>query len=267
MHEAQMHQGNNSFVTLTYDEEHLPADRSLHYRDFQLFLKRLRKKFGHQTIRFYMCGEYGEKKERPHFHACLFGIDFADKAAFKGASYRRELPRFEDLGMSSYGASPHAPVLFTSATLDTIWGKGLATIGEVTFESAAYVARYVMKKVTGDLAERHYETVDPETGEVKRRTAEFNRMSLKPGIGKTWLEKYAADVYPHGKVVVRGQEAQSPKYYDKWYRKQAPDAHEQLVENRVLEARSRYADNTEERLRVKEQVATAKVNRLARKLK
>ncbi len=78
MHEAQLHE-NNCFITLTYDNTHLPSDGSLHYKDFQLFIKRLRKKFGNTRIRYYMAGEYGENFGRPHFHACIFGHDFHDK--------------------------------------------------------------------------------------------------------------------------------------------------------------------------------------------
>ena len=86
LHEAKMHD-RNCFVTLTYNNDNVPADRSLNYRDFQLFMKRLRFHFRGVPIRFYMCGEYGEDFGRPHFHACLFGLDFPDKTRISGGEF------------------------------------------------------------------------------------------------------------------------------------------------------------------------------------
>jgi hypothetical protein len=134
MHEAKMHP-KNCFITLTYNNEHLPSDGSLNYEVFQLFMKRLRKKYG-KGIRFYMCGEYGDKLGRPHFHACLFGHDFADKKLWKTTDSKSKLYR--------------------SAELEKLWPYGFSSVGDVTFESAAYVARYIMKKVSGDASESHY---------------------------------------------------------------------------------------------------------------
>lgn len=134
VHESQLHK-ENCFITLTYASEHLPPDSSLHYRDFQLFMKRLRKKFTGKKIRFYMCGEYGENFGRPHFHACLFGHNFDDLKLWKT---QNNIP------------------LYRSKILEELWPFGHSSVGSVTFESAAYVARYIMKKVTGEAAELHY---------------------------------------------------------------------------------------------------------------
>lgn len=134
MHEAQMHK-QNCFITLTYDDKHLPEDHGLHYKHFQDFMKRLRKKYG-AGIRFYMCGEYGEQLGRPHFHACIFGMDFADKKLWKTTGSKSKLYR--------------------SAELEKLWTFGFSSVGDVNFESAAYVARYIMKKVTGEAATEHY---------------------------------------------------------------------------------------------------------------
>ena len=139
MHEAQMHE-NNCFITLTINPEELEKRKnkwSLDHREFQLFMKRLRKKYG--EVRFYMCGEYGEENKRPHYHACLFGVEFEDKELHR---VRRGIP------------------LYKSETLNKLWKLGFCTIGDVTFESAAYVARYIMKKVTGEKAEEHYRCPD-----------------------------------------------------------------------------------------------------------
>lgn len=243
MHEAQMHE-RNSFVTLTYSDEYRPVGDSLVYRDFQLFMKRLRKE--KKSVRFYMCGEYGEEFGRPHFHACLFGCHFEDRAY--------------------WSKSPAGEKLYRSAQLERLWPFGFASVGEVTFESAAYVARYVMKKITGQRAEEAYRVVDSETGEVVERVPEFNRMSLRPGIGARWLEKFQSDVYPGGRVVVNGRECRAPRYYDKKFESFDAVAFEDVAYGRFLEGVARAADNTAERLAVREKVARARVGFLKRSI-
>ncbi len=245
MHEAQMHT-QNCFITLTYDDAHLPSDRSLHYRDFQLFIKRLRKRYPGRRIRYYMAGEYGENFGRPHWHACIFGLDFDDKKLWKRTSANS--------------------LLYRSENLELLWPFGYSSIGEVTFESAAYVARYIMKKVTGKNAAEHYQEIDPDTGEITNRTPEFTKMSLKPGIGYEWYKQYTSDVYPHDYVVVRGKKVKPPKYYDKKYKIDNPYEFDELLYIREKSAKLNYADNTPERLLVKEQVTKAKLQKLKRNL-
>lgn len=121
MHEASAFD-SNAFVTLTYDDASLPPNGSLKYSDYQLFMKRLRKAIEPSKVRFYMCGEYGEEEFRPHFHACLFGFDFPDKVKFK--------------------TTGSGSTIYTSKMLETLWPHGLCSTADVTFESAAYVARY-----------------------------------------------------------------------------------------------------------------------------
>lgn len=231
MHEASLHQ-ENCFITLTYRED--PHD--LRYRDFQLFMKRLRKVA--PGVRFYMCGEYGEEFSRPHFHACLFGFNFPDRV-------------------------PMGRRLFRSALLDRLWSHGYASIGSVTFQSAAYVARYIMKKVTGDPADDHYRYVIPDTGEVIQRTPEFCHMSLKPGIGARWLDRYLSDVYPSGKMVVRGVETRPPRYYDKVFKRVDRDEYELMKSERLADGFG--PDNSEARLADREIVTNARVRALRRK--
>lgn len=197
MHESQMHD-TSLFVTLTYDDEHLES-YSLVYRDFQLFMKKLRKYFDGKGVRFYMCGEYGDNFGRPHFHVVLFGCFFDDREFFTELSSGSKL--------------------YTSKALAKLWGKGFCSIGDVTFESAAYVARYVMKKMTGTAAEQHYQLLDERTGEVIDRVPEFCRMSLKPGIGADWYEKFKKEVYPRDEVVMNGSKFKPPRYYDKRFDK------------------------------------------------
>lgn len=232
IHESQLHEFS-SFVTLTYDDENCPV--SLNYRHFQLFMKRVRKRFG--PTRFYMCGEYGEQTFRPHFHACLFGVFFGDRVLHSDS---------------------HRLPLYRSDTLDALWGRGFATVGDVTFESAAYCARYVMKKVTGDRAAGHYERVALGTGEIVNLQPEFCRMSLKPGIGGEWFKKYSGDVYGYDRdaVPVNGMKLKPPRYYDKLLAVADPELSEYLELARY-ERRSNPEESSVERLRVREEVARA----------
>ena len=162
VHEASLHK-RNCFVTLTYNDVNLPEDRGLHYKHFQDFMKRLRKKYG-EGIRFYMCGEYGEQLGRPHFHACLFNHDFDDKKLWKTTDSNSKLYR--------------------SKELEELWPFGYSSVGDVNFESAAYVARYIMKKVNGEAAELHYSFC-----------RYFNRGDIRPpariykNVVKAWLSQ------------------------------------------------------------------------------
>jgi len=243
MHEAQLHE-SNLFLTLTYSDENLPPHGGLFYRDFQLFMKRLRK--SQPSARFYMCGEYGDQFKRPHYHACLFGVDFLDKVP--------------------HGKSPSGELLYRSPTLEKLWPLGHSSIGSVTFESAAYVARYVMKKVTGSLAETAYKRVDPDTGEIHQVPPEFCRMSLKPGIGSKWLEKYQSDVYPADSVIVNGHHTRPPRYYDKQLKETNPQTFEHLTIGRYQRAISQSEDNTATRLETKKQVTLARLSLKKRNL-
>lgn len=233
----------NAFITLTYAREHLPENGNLNHRHFQLFMKRLRKKFP-QPISYYMAGEYGEINHRPHYHACLFGVDFKDKIAFKGSE-----------------AEDNA--LYTSPCLTQLWPYGHATSGKVNFQTAAYVARYVMKKITGDAAIAHYTKTNPDTGEIYTLTPEYNRMSLNPAIGKRWIDKYKDDVYPDGQVVINGKLTKSPRYYDS---KQDQNILRDIKEQRAHLAEKQRQDQTTARLKVRETVTIARLNLNKRKI-
>lgn len=251
MHEASLHD-SNLFVTLTYDDEHLQSP-SLEYRDFQLFMRKLRKRF--PRPRFYMCGEYGEEKLRPHFHACLFGVGFPD--------------------MCEWRKSPSGHMLYRSKQLEALWPHGNSEIGELTFESAAYVARYVMKKVNGQAAD----WIDPATGlsnyqrvsdigELVEVEPEFCEMSRRPGIGYDWLRLYWQEVYNGDgdpAVVMNGQRSKPPRYYDQIVK--GMGQFEYVQHQRALAARKNSADNSDARLAVKEQVTKARLNLKKRSLK
>lgn len=232
MHESQLHL-DNSFVTLTYGDEHLPENASLRYRDFQLFMKRLRKTG--VKARFFMCGEYGDQYGRPHFHACLFGVDFPDRVLFRK--------------MAS-GCN-----LYTSRVLASLWPFGFCSIGDVTFESAAYVARYVIKKMLPKV--ERLGIVDMSTGELQLKASEFVHMSLKPGIGHDWFLKYRLDVFENDYVIVKGRKCKPPIYYSKLLSVIDPDSAEFMELARYRKSFACELDNSPARLAVREQVARA----------
>lgn len=243
MHEASMHQAN-CFLTLTYDEANLPSDGSLRYSDVQLFLKRMRKRVG--RFRYYLCGEYGDTTWRPHYHLCIFGYDFPDRR--------------------TYSQSESGEWSYSSAILDSLWGRGQCTVGNLTLQSASYVARYCLKKVVGDLAEGHYSHVDSD-GVIHRRAAEFNCMSLKPGIGSAWLDQFGGDVFNRDYVATNdGRQHAVPAYYLKRLKKANPDEHERIMLDRFDSCQLTAANRTPERLAVRKEVFTARTNQLKRNL-
>lgn len=190
VHESQMHEVS-SFITPTFDDEHLPVDYSVSKRELQLFNKKLRHAFG--PFRFFGCGEYGSKGLRPHYHELLFGLDFPDKVL--------------------YSVSGRGERLYYSEALENVWGKGRCLIGSVTLQSAGYCARYSMKKITGDRAAEHYRRVHPVTGEHVQVRPEFISMSRMPGIGASWFEKFKTDAFPSDFVTVKGRKLPVPDYY------------------------------------------------------
>lgn len=245
MHEARYHD-RKAFITLTYSPEHLPSDRSLNKRHFQLFVKRLRKQTN-KKLRFFACGEYGEKLSRPHYHAIIYGWDFPDRELF-----------FTSNGVTVY----------RSAQLDRIWGKGHCSLGEVTFESAGYVARYCTKKITGDKAAEHYFTVD-EYGEIHENLQpEFSLMSLKPGIGRQFADEYLDDMYPSDELVImrKGKPVvmKPPRYYDSIYEALEPEFFAELKYERRASHKGKELENMGSRLRTKHRVKLLQTKKLTR---
>lgn len=250
LHEAQMHE-DNCFITLTYCDEKLPENNTLVKEHFQKFMKRVRRKYG-KKIKYYACGEYGEETQRPHYHACLFGLDFEDKILFKEQDGNR---------------------LYISDELQKLWTDpadkkeyGFCTIGEVNFETAAYVARYCMKKRKGKNWEEHYQKMNLETGELFMLQPEFPLMSRNPGIGKEWFEKYGEEVYPSDSVICRGHEMKPPKYYDNLLEKDNPNKIEEIRALRNKLRKKAAHDNTLARLHVKRIVKDSQIKTLKRSL-
>lgn len=209
VHEAKMHE-HSAFVTLTYADEHLPPDRKLNYFDFQLFMKRLRKKFG-DGIGFFMCGEYGEQTARPHYHACLFGVDFKDKKEVR--------------------ENKHGDVIWNSEELTELWGLGHTEIGSVTQKSAGYVARYILKK--------HKDSP----------LVPFQKMSRSHAIGKRFIEKWYKDIFIYGRgsvILDDGTKTKCPRYYEKWLKKNHPDLWATYVTQTKQENTERLRKKAEE---------------------
>ena len=268
IHEASLYQ-ENCFITLTFSPEALASRKnpeSLDVEEYQKFMKRLRKKFiplnpyhkkkekelydlHHEKyqIRFFHAGEYGDNLRRPHYHALLFNFDFEDKTLWKMENGQR---------------------LYISKSLQELWPHGFSSIGTVTFESAAYVARYIMKKHTGENAETAYNLLNHETGELNQIKPEYTTMSRRPGIGKKWFEKYRNDVYPKDFITVNGKKIQPPKYYDKLLEQDNEFDFDQIKEERLMKMMNSIIDNPYEssapRLAVKEKHKLLQMERLPR---
>lgn len=206
---------HNSFLTLTYSDENLPADLSLSTRTMQLFWKKLRKKLNLPGLKYYASGEYGDgggsRPINPHYHACLFGYDFPDKKFHK--------------------KTPQGDNLYRSSLLEDKWELGYCPIGDVTFESAAYCARYTIKKVYGDKADDHYKSYD-ENGSAFWRLPEQSWSSI--GLAEEWLHRWKSDVYPSDEIVLRtGQIVRPPPAYDKMLMKHDPALWAEVEINRA----------------------------------
>lgn len=231
VHEALLHV-DTCFITLTFSDDYIEKKQTLALEDFQKFLKRLRKKISPQKVRYFHCGEYGKQLQHPHHHACLFGW----------RPYDLELWSVRD-GVR----------LYRSVTLEELWPYGHSTVGDVTFESAAYVARYVMKKITGEPSQKHYAGKKPE----------YCTMSRRPGIGDGWIKKYKSDVYPDDHVIVKGFPVKVPKFYDAKLELTDPTLYAKTVAIRKKKALEN-SNNTSDRLAVREKCKLAKIANLKR---
>lgn len=239
VHEAQLHK-ENCFLTLTYSDDQLPKYGSLDVRDWQLFAKRLRKRIG--PFRYFMCGEYTENW-RPHFHALLFGVDFHKER--------------------TYFRSERGNRLWLAPTVDKAWSKGFHTVGSLTYESAAYVARYVMKKRTGKEADEHYRRVDSVTGLVYEIRPEFVTMSRRPGLGSAWFKDNKGEVFPADEVVFDGRRFRTPRFYGE----QLPEGElEEVKVKRREKVEKHREDLTPRRLAERELCEDQKVKLLKRSL-
>lgn len=212
------------FVTLTYNDEHLPYNSqenkvthevitrpTLVKSDVQLFLKRLRKRFADDTIRFFMCGEYGEKNHRPHYHLILFGAPLSSNLR--------------------YLTSKNGNAYFSSLDIEELWSYGFNYCTAVTWNTCAYVARYTLKKVNS--APFFKDGI---------ALPEFINMSRRPGIGFNFFEQNCDDIYSND-WIRKGftNPIKPPKYYDRLY--QATHLVEMLA---IKERRREFAEFAEQ---------------------
>jgi len=158
-------------------------------------MKRLRRRLEPARIRFYAVSEYGEKNNRPHYHAIIFGHDFS----------RDEGARLVKRG------------LYSSPLLEAAWGLGHVSTGEVTDASIRYVCNYVLDKEDVPLY------VSQETGESRPCAPVFALMSRNPGIGAAWIDAHSQETYRDDNVVNAGFRRQPPRYYDKRAFPDSPD--------------------------------------------
>lgn len=237
MHETETAKAS-SFITCTYNNQSLPKDGSIDVRHWQLFCKKLRKRIG--PFRYFHCGEYTDPPPkgnlRPHYHAAIFGYDFPDREYFK--------------------SNKHGDPLYTSAFLEKTWGRGFCTVGNLDFNSAAYVAGYTLKKITGKKAKAHYNGRKPE----------YVTMSRRPGLGTEWFNKFHKDVYPRDEVITRGHPTRPPRFYDDLFTKMDETSMATIKQIRADEARTRFEETTPARLAVRENFARAKHRQNGRNL-
>lgn len=194
IHEAMMHE-ESCFLTLTYDDQHLKSEKLI-YKDFQDFMKRLREKYPHKQISYFVTGEYGDKNKRPHWHACIFG-HIPEDSKYKYSNDRGDK-------------------IFQAETLKSLWPMGISEYGTITFESAGYCARYSAKKLHHGPDGHQYEPI--------------SKKSSKHAIGKRWLEKYWQDAFTHGRIILPdGKSCSIPRYYEKWLLKHNPSAWRRYV--------------------------------------
>lgn len=209
VHEASMHK-DSIFVTLTYNPESLPANNTFNFNHPVLFMKRLRRLYG-PKIKSFVCAEYGEKGGRPHYHLLIFGLKPTDMYLWRMSKN----PRMKCQ-------------LFRSPSLERLWGTGKGKnfrsygnmeIGDVTMQSAAYVARYVVKK------NKTKKAIEKELNKFHEKSICVSR---REGIGLSWLKKYYSDIYTTDSVHYKNRQGAvlkmtPPKYYDKKFEQMYPD--------------------------------------------
>lgn len=277
MHESSLYE-YNCYLTLTIDDEHLNESGTLEKKDFQNFMKELRRKYVGKTrnngnnmpetiekIRFFHCGEYGTACRncgyvqgecycgdyepgigRPHHHVLLFNFDFPDKV----------------LETTKEGINH-----YSSEILQKLWRKGIHDIGEITFQSAAYVARYTIKKVTGKKAEHHYQRYDNRSNRVYKVEPEYITMSRRPGIGKEWFDKYKyTDCYSKDCISEDGKTIKVPRYYDRMLEEIDEELYKTVKRERRSKAIDFEDDRTLRRLSTRRMIKEKQVSLLERSL-
>lgn len=239
-HEAQMHP-HSCFVTLTYDPAHLPFRGDLSKAHYLAFVRAVKNEVRSVRPRFLGVGEYGSRTGRAHYHVCVFGRDwFADAVP---------------AGKSSAGFP-----CFESPRLTGLWGRGRVIMNFMGPEVAEYAARYSLKALRSGRA--GVSMVDPVTGHPFTRAPEF--LSASKQLGRSWLERFSSDVFPHDFVVMRsGRKAPVPRYYVRVLREWCEEDYQALMARRLERLAvepSRVANATLDRLAVRRHVTLARLD-------
>lgn len=246
MHELTGHK-QASFVTLTYDPEHLPTNDgiwpSLQPYDVALFLKRLRKNLGPNwgPIKVIYTGEYGERRARPHYHLIIFGVDFRDAHVFrtkhevpsKRNKFKLVTKTRKNLNTIGASLSPN-PNHYTSTFLSFLWTYGHHDIGPVTPESIAYCCSYTLEK------QKNKQHLSPT------QYPEFVRYSNRGGgIGKSFIANplNLKTLVDQDTFVLHNQSYHPPRYYSDYLKKKSPEKHEQLVAERLKKMKTQQLSN------------------------
>lgn len=249
---------NNIFLTLTYDDSHLPEClegspvHPLSKRDIQLFIKRLRKEFPDEHIRYFACGEYGSKSMRPHYHLLLFNINLTDLEFHHRDIKSNNLYYVSDTISRCW--YPECERDLPSSKRST---NGFHLISDVTWETCAYTARYIMKKQKGRNSSIYDDYNFPP---------EFTLMSRKPGIGNNFYQD-------HNDIVVKPfylptksghREIKSNRYFDKLFDIDYPNDLEFIKEDRLKIAQKNEAlKSNVTSLSYSERLAAEEANKIA----
>lgn len=241
LHEGRLHP-HTVFLTLTYSDESLPPGGTLCLRHWQLFMKRLRKHYAPHPYRFIANGEYGDRTQRPHYHAILYNHVSVD----------RKLWQRKDHGSHVYEAP----------TLTKLWGMGLVTEQDFDPSFGDYIAQHCVKRLSRERAAPLLQRVDPLTGETWQVEPEFWVMSRRPGIGHGYYEKFKDEIWKHDSIIYKGAERSVPGYYDQLRLRENEPRMLKVKDKRMAEARTpkRKANNTPARLEVRENVTRARLN-------
>lgn len=206
VHEASLHR-SSGFVTLSYSDDFLPPDEAVSKDELQRFFKRLRKVLGDGKVRYLACGEYGERFGRPHYHAAVFGLAPCTCSEWRPfEAGERQLARCKCVGRS--------------AVMDGWKLGGVSRVTEVAWESALYIANYIVK---ADIDQQGY------------RGKELPFQLMSKGLGRGFLDRDAVALRQSFRTSVNGQEIGLPRYYMRRLEEFWPGTREEL-EGREVEA-------------------------------
>ena len=217
--------GDGCMLTLTYEDEHLPMYNGLSRKDFDLFIRRLRKQTN-KPLRFFGVGEYGTEGTRdlnPHYHLIVAGWKPADSIP---------IAIDENRGIRS-----------TSVILDELWGKGRTEVGELSQGSVKYVTGYVRDKLTGQLAHDKLTVHDWRTDQIVRLPDTFQTSSRRPGLGFNFFRKYWQDIYPKDYITIDGKKFAPPTYFDKLLEQFHPAVFDQVKKQRIDKEHEEFSDS------------------------